>query len=960
MKAKNVSQLVVALGLALAASPRFASAANIISDNFTGLAAQQNWAVFGGACMTAGNGTGSVPACTGISDAAGSGALRLTSAQTYQRGAIISNWTFPSNEGIQVTFTTYTYGGNSYGASDGSTPGADGLGFYLIDGTHAPNIGAFGGSLGYSCSNSNSPHDGIDGGYIGLGIDEYGNFMNAQDNTATGVTYGSQNPNEVAVRGEGSITWKSLNATYPNLYPSSLSSSDQQNAVYNTCATGALWDFSNPGNPQQTNQSVPDYNEMFAKNLPSSQPISDESASKRSQATPITYRLTVTPGGQLNLSYKYGSTATTFQDLITNQSISASNGPMPSSFRFGFGASTGGGTNVHEITCFAVTPANLTIGAPVAPISLSGSSLVYTLDSSTDPIAGHVNAYTTNSSGVPSSSPTWDAASAMTSSDRTGRLFSTDATGTGIVAFGSLDQAAFNLSTSTQTQTQTVTTKVCVKYKTTWWGGTTCTKYKTQTSTVTTTTTSLANQCLGTDVTQAVSNIIGFTQDPSYTWSAMPSTCPSYLGPRQSGWYLGEFSSGDYSILMGPPGNPYELSLSGYAAYASSESTRPTALLFTNNDGFLYSINAQTGAMNWGWMPRDVVSQLQNYTNTPTQGLMDGKFRVIDAVDASGKWATYVIGSAESGQLWYDLKLDANGNPAAVVQLPTMPAGSVYPQRQAPVVADLAGQQVAAFVVNNGSGSTLYEFNVATGTSSSAAIPKNAISGTVSSNLFYDPQSGQLYLGDSAGDIYITSLSGSPATDVGNLTLLGTTKDQQAISYLGYQLSNGMPYVWGASQNGITVFGVGSSGWSALWAADDTSGYLYTTSGWTTSSQVPALQANAVISDMPVLVNGVLVVPAYVPPGSTSAACGGLGDGYYDFYSLNSGHYPANQITDQTTGKYLTGDEYLGQGYAFSPTVSVNSQGLPVFGGTQTTVNPSAPILFSKRGVNTVTQWRQH
>jgi len=52
-----------------------------------------------------------------------------------------------------------------------------------MDGSQAAGIGAWGGSLGYSCSNSNSPYDGLVGGYLGLGIDEYGNFLNQGDNT---------------------------------------------------------------------------------------------------------------------------------------------------------------------------------------------------------------------------------------------------------------------------------------------------------------------------------------------------------------------------------------------------------------------------------------------------------------------------------------------------------------------------------------------------------------------------------------------------------------------------------------------------------------------------------------------------------------------------------------------------------------------------------------------------------
>ena len=65
------------------------------------------------------------------------------------------------------------------------------------------------------------------GGYIGLGIDEYGNFLNGSnpatgyngDNTASG--YGYQ-WGRIGLRGAGSVAWRALNGSYPLLYPSSL------------------------------------------------------------------------------------------------------------------------------------------------------------------------------------------------------------------------------------------------------------------------------------------------------------------------------------------------------------------------------------------------------------------------------------------------------------------------------------------------------------------------------------------------------------------------------------------------------------------------------------------------------------------------------------------------------------------------------------------------------------------
>ena len=100
----------------------------------------------------------------------GHGALRFTNGSVNiagkekygynERGAILSSSTFPTGAGLQVTFKTVTYAGNSGGAGG---DGADGISFFLQDGSQTPGLGAFGGSLAYSCSNANTPHDGLTG-----------------------------------------------------------------------------------------------------------------------------------------------------------------------------------------------------------------------------------------------------------------------------------------------------------------------------------------------------------------------------------------------------------------------------------------------------------------------------------------------------------------------------------------------------------------------------------------------------------------------------------------------------------------------------------------------------------------------------------------------------------------------------------------------------------------------------
>src|SRR5882724_8565103 len=248
---------------------------------FTNATTNHSWYFFNGACLTAssasvGTSPGQLPGCTAVKsayyfgenlvggqngvsgnaqtlpDPANTGALRFTNGYPYghnEGGAIVSSTPFDATNGVQITFKSITYRGDSGG---GVHDGADGISFFMIDGSVAtPSIGSQGGSLSYTCSNPGNigghPNiNGVVGGYIGLGIDEYGNFLNAGDNTATGF---GQQGNRIGLRGNGNVGWSYLNAHYPTQYPSSLTTAQQKAAVAATCQSGYLWDYSTPSSP---------------------------------------------------------------------------------------------------------------------------------------------------------------------------------------------------------------------------------------------------------------------------------------------------------------------------------------------------------------------------------------------------------------------------------------------------------------------------------------------------------------------------------------------------------------------------------------------------------------------------------------------------------------------------------------------------------------------------------------
>jgi hypothetical protein len=133
------------------------------------------------------------------------GYLQFTDASENRTGAAILDRALPNENGIEVTFAQYQYGGT----------GADGISFFLVDGgTELADAGAFGGSLGYA---QHGDEPGVDGAYLGLGLDAWGNFSADTEGRGTGCpadrrapehlrTAGDRAPDNVALRGPGQGT----------------------------------------------------------------------------------------------------------------------------------------------------------------------------------------------------------------------------------------------------------------------------------------------------------------------------------------------------------------------------------------------------------------------------------------------------------------------------------------------------------------------------------------------------------------------------------------------------------------------------------------------------------------------------------------------------------------------------------------------------------------------------------
>ncbi|MHB1655107.1 MAG: PilC/PilY family type IV pilus protein [Burkholderiales bacterium] len=921
-----------------------------IQDNFTGASSANAWIPLNYACLTAGDGTGSIPACSPVTDTPGNGALRLTPSANYQTGAILSNFSFPSNQGLEVTFTTYTYNGDSGGTAH---DGADGIGFFLTDGgtsanpTPVPTVtGGLGGSLGYSCSNTNSVYNGLANGYLGLGMDEYGNFLNSSDNTSTGIFnsnnpngttangtnsfYNSSNPyyqpNRIGLRGAGNINWNWLSTNYSALY-NTASASSQAAAVQNTCRTGYLQNEST-GTKQYTASGVswaggfltinvsPDsapvtvgsivtitsnssdlptsnrisilgtytvtgvngssFTVAFPNGspsiqhathaqiaiavmdyaaipggyhiLPSSQLIANESASVRTDAWPITYKLIITNTGLLTFLYNYNNTG--YQTVLVNQPITASNGPLPSTFRFGFSGSTGGSRNIHEITCF-----------DAQPLQSASSSGANTVESGKVQIGTQVyfSNYSTNnwygsvvadplvaSNGVLSiSNANWDADCVLTGgvcSSMTGSPTITAETPSSrqLLTWNGVSGTALewaNLSSAQQTILNS--TDNLGQQRLNWLRGD---RSQEQTATP-------------AGPLRARTGVLGDIIDSSPTWVGPPSL--NYASP---------FADALYGNSVTPPENAASAQSynTGTNSYTATMATRMNVVYSGSNDGFLHGFRAGNynpdGSYNGtnndgqeliGYMPSTV---LANNNVVGLTNITYGHNYFVDAQPGTGDlfynnaWHTWLAGGlGPGGAEIYALNI-TNSNTLATATPSSLVIGDWTPATLTCTSSPGCGSNLGntygtpiirrlhngnwAIIFGNGLGSSSNHAGIFIGlvNSSSGAITyrwldtgvgssstPDGIAYASSADIDYDHITDYIYAGDLLGNVWRFDLTSSNPADWGvskfgnnSPTPLYIAKDSQGnLQPITTQIAVATTQTLDGAERVIVLFGTG-------------------------------------------------------------------------------------------------------------------------------------------------------
>ncbi len=320
-----------------------------------------------GACLTAGpvSATTSVPNCSPTTDASGSGALRMTTNAASAVGAVFYQASLPTAQGLDVTLDTYQFDGT----------GADGIVFSLAaadpaNPTPPASTGPLGGDLGYAANTQSLPGTaGMPYGYLGIGLDVYGNYENTPLAGGTGCTIPSPlkvntaYPESVTARGpgNGNVGYCIL-ATTATVSANS-SGGGSHNGTITNVGAGNLLD--NQTATTRTGDRVPI---EIAINPSGSATTTTSGLSVPAMSWLIAY----TPLGTATQQTLSGALPTTTNNAALSTFPASWIDPatgIPYQLTFGWTASTGGSNEYHEVN--QVTAATL-IGA-VPELSLTKS-----------------------------------------------------------------------------------------------------------------------------------------------------------------------------------------------------------------------------------------------------------------------------------------------------------------------------------------------------------------------------------------------------------------------------------------------------------------------------------------------------------------------------------------------------------------------------------------------------------
>jgi hypothetical protein len=343
----------------------------------TGLAEGSSIGLAGGTSLVGCPGAG---AGVAIDPTSGTGALRLTDSDNNQASVVLYQRKQSIADGLDITFGFAMHSGQ---AGSGAT-GADGLSFFIKNGdAGADTAGAFGGALGYALSADNNTIliNGVPGALLGVGFDFYGNFSNLYSNQfKISAACGADEFNP----GIASLVQDRVAIRGPDTSPGRDGTCGYEYLGRSTAAVDFGRDIAGNGTRPPASNRV--------------------DAARRARV------IIDKPGSGARVKvfvWPVGTTQPSTPSLDLPQP-EALRDPNLTTFKFGFGASTGGATNVHEIWDLQIVLADPVVQAAKAAAAAapSGPSLACT----PDPVAPGAEVTCTVTSGPPGGDILWRAA----------------------------------------------------------------------------------------------------------------------------------------------------------------------------------------------------------------------------------------------------------------------------------------------------------------------------------------------------------------------------------------------------------------------------------------------------------------------------------------------------------------------------------------------------------------------
>lgn len=304
---------------------------------------------------------------SGNIDPVNSGWLRLTPAVGNKKGYAYVNKSFPATLGVLMDFEYKIWRDNP----DTTYSGADGLSIFLFDGSVTSNdfaLGGYGGSLGYAKFDSTP---GLKGGYVGIGIDEYGNFANPNSSDKYGGP--GERPNSVVMRGP-TTTNNSANVV-GGVQPTNRFLAGR---TILTSTTAPFFTYENISVVGDRNQNAIDYNTVTPTRP------NDATFYRRVQ---VEIQRVDLAGEYYKIIVRWKTNPT---DLDFTQILEYTTQDVPPALlKIGFAAGTGGGYNYHEIrNLFVTTPGNLRVAKradkDLLQLTAPNNILTYTIEVTND------------------------------------------------------------------------------------------------------------------------------------------------------------------------------------------------------------------------------------------------------------------------------------------------------------------------------------------------------------------------------------------------------------------------------------------------------------------------------------------------------------------------------------------------------------------------------------------------